>query len=190
MNLRNFTHGSNFFFGTTLFGEETLYAVQKCNLPGLGFSHINANRQSAQLFIQGDTLTFNDLNIDIIIDEELITWIDIVSTLLDMRNPENGESKQFGDRAWLEIHDDNTNKVLKLDFYGSIIESIGDLDFTTTEEDEVLTVGIVIKYDYYKLERTQKIENRKDTKTDITHISKDFCSNSPKASNEVPAQLR
>ena len=150
-NTRNFTHTSNFFFGTTLFGEETLYNIQTCNLPGMNFSHIQVSKRSVMGNIQGDTIVYNDLSIGIIVDEELKVWKDIVGTLQKMREPEYSTAEQIERISWLEIHDDNSNKVLKIELTGSMIDSLGDLDFNTTGEDDIIVLPVNIKYDYYKI---------------------------------------
>jgi len=152
MSTRNFTHNSNFFFQTNLFTEEeTSYAIQECPLPGMSFSHVQVSGRSVLGNLQGDTLTFNDLSINLIIDEELLVWKEIAKKMLEMRNPENNLSEQIEKYSYLEIHDDNSNIVLKLEFVGCMIESIDDLSYNTTSQDEIITCGVTIKYDYYNI---------------------------------------
>jgi len=151
-NLRNFAHTSNFAFGTNLFGESTVYSVQECNLPGISFNHIEVAKRAVFGNIQGDTLTYNNLYINIILDEDLKNWIEIVSSLQKMRDPTTTNGISISEDSWLEIHDDNSNRVLKLSFKNCILETIEDVAFSTTSEDEILTVGINIKYDYYTIE--------------------------------------
>jgi len=149
-NMRSFSHNSNFFFQTNLFNEEeTSYAIQEVNLPGVSFSHIQTSARSVMGNIQGDTLTFNDLTLNLIIDEDLVVWKEIMNKILEMRNPENELGKQIEKYSYLEIHDDNSNKILKLEFINCMIESIDDLAYNTTSEDEVITCSITIKYDYF-----------------------------------------
>ena len=152
MNLRNFAHSSNFYFQTNLFDrDESIYAVQECNLPGLNFSHIITSKRSALGNIQGDTITFNDLNLSLIIDENLEVWKEIISKMLIMRNPDTTEGENYERYGYLIIQDDNTNEILKLEFVNMMIETIDDLSFNTNSEDEIITCSIVLKYDYYNL---------------------------------------
>jgi len=152
MSNRNFTHNSNFTFQTNLFGDNTTYGIQEVALPGMSFSHIQIGRQSVLGNLQGDTLNYNDLSINIIMDEELKIWKEIVSTLQDkMRSPDQGIGKQVEKIGFLEIQDDNTHKVLKLEFHGMMIESIDDLSYNTNSEDDIITVGVNLKYDYYTI---------------------------------------
>jgi hypothetical protein len=151
-NTRNFTHNSNFFFGTNLFGDESLFNIQTVNLPGLNFAHIQAGRQSSMLNFQADTLNFNDLTVDIIVDEKLEVWKDIAGSMLKMREAESGYGELIEKNSWLEIQDDNGGSVLKLKFTNCLIESMDDLAYNTNADDEIITMSVTIRYDYYEIE--------------------------------------
>lgn len=158
-NLRNFTHSSNFIFQTNLFtNEETNYNVQEAPLPGLSFSHIQASKSSAFLNFQGDTLTYNDLTLNFIMDEKLVIWREIVSSMLKMRDPYTTEGENIEKSSYLEIHDDNSKIVLKLEFINCMIESIDDLQYSTNTEDEIITCSVNIKYDYYTIVQEAEVE--------------------------------
>jgi len=151
---RNFTHTSNFLFITNLFGKETTYYIQGVNLPGLNFSHIETSHRGGNLKLQGDTLVFNDLILNFIIDENLTVWKEITEIMLKMRKPDNGSftsKEDYKKYSYLEIHDDNSNKILKLEFIDSRIESIEDLMFSTNNSDEIITCTVYLKYDYYNI---------------------------------------
>ncbi len=149
---RNFTHSSNFWFQTNLFeDEEVLYAVQECNLPGLNFSHIQVNKNSVFGNMQGDTISYNDLIISLIIDEDLKVWKDIIKVMQKMREPVESTAKEIMKWGYLIIQDDNTNEVLKLDFRDMIVESIDDLSYTTNSDDDIITCSITLKYDFYTI---------------------------------------
>lgn len=147
---RNFSHNSNFFFQTNLFSEEeTSYAVQECNLPGMSFSHIQLGRSAVLGNIEGDTVSYNDLIVSLIIDEKLTVWKEIINKMQKMRDPISSEGELIEKKGFLEIHDDNSNLVLKLEFYNMMLEVIDDLNYNTTSEDEVITCTVTIRYDYY-----------------------------------------
>ena len=153
-NPRNFTHSSNFFFGTNLFGEETIYSIQNFNLPGISFTHIDMAKSSVRGVIEGDTILYNDLSINIILDEKLEVWKDIITTMQKMRNPYTSEGEYIHKRAWLEIHDDFSKIVLKIWFEDVMIESIDDIPFASNQEDEIITLGITLKYDYFTIDKS------------------------------------
>jgi len=151
MSQRNFSHISNFIFGTNMLGEETQYNIQGCNLPGVSISHIKTNKNSQSLFLQGDTIEYNPLEIELILDEGLETWKDIMSKFEHMREQQEGTGEILQSGSWLLIQDDNSNNILKINFYNTIINSIGDLKFSTTSEDNNITLSISISYDYYTI---------------------------------------
>ena len=149
---RNFTHNSNFFFQTNLFtDDETSYAIQECNLPGMSFSHIQVSKSSVFGNMQGDTITYNDLILSFIIDEDLVVWKEIVNKLQKMRTPEPTTGEEIMKMGYLVIQDDNTNEVLKLQFIDTMIENIDDLNYSTNSDDEIITCTITIRYDYYNI---------------------------------------
>ena len=160
-NNRNFTHSSNFIFVTNLFNDEqTSYSIQEVNLPGLSFSHIASSHRSVNLNLQGDTLNFNDLTLNLIVDEELKVWKEIVNKMTRMRDAYSSNGEKVEEMSFLEIHDDNSKLVLKLAFSGCMIESIDDLAFTTITEDEIITCSVTLKYDYYQVvEEPQYLED-------------------------------
>lgn len=149
---RNFSHTSNYFFGTTLFGEETLYSIQTCNIPGLSFNHIVTSHRSIKVNLTADTLEFGDLSVSIILDEDLEIWKDIVNTMFTIREQDEGIGVVVEKESWLEIHNDDSKTILKLWFHRCMLSSISDLDFNTTSEDEILVLNVVIKYDHYTIE--------------------------------------
>lgn len=152
-NNRNFTHSSNFIFITNLFNDEqTSYAVQEVNLPGLSFSHVQASTRSSMLNLQADTLNFNDLTLNLVVDENLKVWKEIVGKLTRMRDASTTEGENIEEMSFLEVHDDNSKLVLKLEFSGCMIESIDDLSFSTISEDEIITCSVTLKYDYYQVQ--------------------------------------
>jgi len=152
MSSRNFTHNSNFIFNTNLFSDEDVsYYVQEANLPGLGFSHIQVGRQSSMMNFQGDTLIYNDLTLNFIIDEELKVWKDIIVKMQKMREVYEGTAENIEKSGYLEIHDDNSKIIIKIEFINLMIESIDDLQFSTNTEDEIITCSINLKYDYYNI---------------------------------------
>lgn len=148
--IRNFSHNSNFVFQTNLFeDEETIYGIQGVNLPGVNFTHVQVQRSAIMGNIQGDTMIYNDLSVQLIMDEKLVIWKSIMSKLQKMREPGHSTSEQIERMGYLIIQDDNANQMLKLEFTGMMIESIDDLQFASNSDDEIITCGVTIKYDYF-----------------------------------------
>jgi len=152
MSTRNFTHNSNFTFTTNLFNDEEIsYYIQEVNLPGLSFSHIQLGRQSSLMNVQADTLNYNDLTLNFIMDEDLKVWKDIIKKMQSMREVYEGTAEEIKKFGYLEIHDDNSRKILKLEFIDIMIESIDDMQYSTNTDDDIITCSVNLKYDYYNI---------------------------------------
>ena len=150
-NLRNFSHNSNFIFSTNLFGEETTYKLQTINLPGVNFSHTQVSKSAVFGNTQGDTVTYNPLSLSFIVDENLEIYKEFITLVQKMRNPDNTTSEQIEKYGYLEIQDDNTNTILKVELKNIMLESIADLQYSTNTEDEIITLDVSLVYDYFTL---------------------------------------
>jgi len=153
-NLRNFSTTSNYQFGTSLFGTETTYAIQSVNLPGISFTHPEVSSGSVLGHIQGDTAQYNELELNFIIDENLEVWKEIINGMIKMRNTE-GLGQQVNCNSFLKILDSNNKEILHLDFTNTLISVISDVEYSSTEEDEIITLPVTITYDYYNIKNTK-----------------------------------
>lgn len=152
-NNKNFALDTSIYFGTTLFSEDTLYNVQSVNLPGVDFSHPQiASRSGALITGQADNITFNDLQLTLIIDEGFNIWKDIMTNAFKMVNVTKPMfNKNFHD-AYVVITDSQGNDILKVWFRNAQITSIGDLSFASSNMNEHLTLDVGLKYDYMEIQ--------------------------------------
>jgi hypothetical protein len=152
-NNKNFALDTSIYFGTTLFAEDTLYNVQSVNLPGVDFSHPQiASRSGALITGQADNITFNDLQLTLIIDEGFNIWKDIMTNAFKMvKVTQPMFNKNFHD-AYVVITDSQGNDILKVWFRNAQITSIGDLSFASSNMNEHLTLDVGLKYDYMEIQ--------------------------------------
>jgi len=150
MNSRNFTNSSNFLFGTTLLDEEVIMNIQDVNLPGISMSHSPLSSQTNLGYIQGDTLTYSPLNVNVILDENMEVWTKIVQTMKNM-SEDDGTAEEIHSNSWLIIENNNHEPLIRIDFYNTIIESFGDITFTSTSENEELLMDVNFLYDHYEV---------------------------------------
>lgn len=154
MNLRNFAHKSNFIFETNLFGENTTYSIQGVNLPGVSLNPVDTSHRGMNLSFQGDTLNYNDLNVDLILDEDFSNWLEIMEHINKMREI-GGDTGNLDEKtSTLFVQNENEKTLFKINFYNCKVINISDLEFSSNEDDdEEITFNITIKYDYYKIEK-------------------------------------
>jgi hypothetical protein len=150
---KNFALDTSIYFGTTLFTEDTLYNVQSVNLPGVDFSHPQiASRSGALITGQADNITFNDLQITLIIDEGFNIWKEVMVNAFKMvRVTQPMFDKNFRD-AYVVITDSQGNDILKVWFRNAQITSIGDLSYASSNMNEHLTLDVGLKYDYMEIQ--------------------------------------
>ena len=162
-NVKNFSHSSSVYFVMDIFGREVTYNVQRVNLPGISFSNIELVKTAQRFLKQGDTPTYNTLSVDIILDENLEIWKEIVSTFQKMTIEGDGDMYLTEFSSFLHIFDEKDKSILKLDFIDCVLQSIGDIEFDTTSDDQELTLTLTIDYAFFffiKEEKTKKHYDR------------------------------
>ena len=155
-NVKNFSHSSSVYFVMDIFGREVTYNVQRVNLPGISFSNIELAKTAQRFLKQGDTPTYNTLSVDIILDENLEIWKEIVSTFQKMTIEGDGDMYLTEFSSFLHIFDEKDKSILKLDFIDCVLQSIGDIEFDTTSDDEELTLTLTIDYAFFTFNKEEK----------------------------------
>ncbi len=161
-NVKNFSHSSSVYFVMDIFGREVTYNVQRVNLPGISFSNIELSKTAQRFFKQGDTPTYNTLSVDIILDENLEIWKEIVSTFQKMTLEGDGDMYLTEFSSFLHIFDEKDKSILKLDFIDCVLQSIGDVEFDTTGEDQELTLTLTIDYAFFTFNKEEKTKKEFD----------------------------
>jgi hypothetical protein len=150
---KNYALDTSIYFGSTLFTEGTIYNVQSVNLPGVDFSHPQiASRSGALITGEADNITFNDLQLTLIIDEGFSIWTEIMTNAFNMVSVTKSMFNKNYHDAYVIITDSQGNDILKVWFRNAQITSIGDLPFSSSNMNEHLTLDIGLKYDYMEIQ--------------------------------------
>ena len=145
---------TNIVFGTTLFGKEVHYRVQNVNLPGIDVAHPEiGNKRGAKIFDTADDLNYTPLSITVIVDEKLNVWKEFISMMHDMIDPTNGKLKQVEGDSYINITDSQGNPILNVFYRNTKLESVGELAYSTINENNLLVLDITVKYDYFEIEK-------------------------------------
>lgn len=171
MNIKNFTHQSNIFFGSTLFGRDFTAFVQRLNLPGISFSNIELSKTATKFYIQGDTPNYENLTIDLIVDEEFIVWREIMNHFQLMTKVGNGDQTPMVFSSFLHIFNEKDKSILRIDFTDCVLESISSLEFDTTSDDQELTISLSINYAYFTFNNDNHHQNIKTLREKTLTIS-------------------
>ncbi len=140
------------------------FVVQSVNLPSMGLGTISVNSPYATVEIPGNQLSFGQLSLSFIVDEDMQSWYEIYYWMYQLGNPislnKRGNLRDRDDvinsvtsDASLIIKTNANNPNWKVNFYGCYPTEIGDLTFSSTDSQEFLTSTATFNFTYYELER-------------------------------------
>jgi len=148
-NTVNLSQKTNIMAGSPEFNLGTLY-IQRMSVPGISFSHPELGGRTGTKFSLGaDTASFNTLDFDVIVDENLLVYNELMQTILSQINYEDGTFSGKTFEFWISTTDSFGKENLKWDFHNCRIESIGDLDYDYSDESTEYLLNIALKYDYF-----------------------------------------
>lgn len=160
MNYNNLAQKTNFLGGSSQFKNIPFFIIN-VNIPGINFSHpMIGGRHSVQNKLPSDNVQYNNLTLEMLIDEDLIIYKEIFDIINSQINIEEGKFSGFDFDYWIEITNSKNEKVLKLDFYGCRIESISDIILDSQDDSTEYTLTLDISYDYYKIESSRTLTER------------------------------
>jgi hypothetical protein len=156
--LKNFALDTSIYFGSALLSNDTLYNVQTVNIPGVDFSHAQVGGRAGALFnVQADTITFSDLNLSIIVDEQFKIWKEVMLKALKRINVQDGTFSNKENDSFIVIVDSQGNDLLKIWFKNSRIINVGDMTYTHAGENNLVLLDLSLKYDYFEIEEQNYI---------------------------------
>lgn len=149
MNYSNLAQRTNFIASSDKFYNVPFF-LTSVNIPGISIQHPEiGGRGGAALNIQGNTVTFNTLSLEMLIDEDYLIYEELMNIINKNVDVENGTFKDFFFNFFVEVTNSKGNKVMKVDFYNCRIESIGDIELNTQDESNEMTLSLELKYDYF-----------------------------------------
>ena len=150
MNYNNLAQKTNYIAGSDKL-ELAPFFLTAVNIPGLNFSHVEVGGKAGRFNVTGDTLVYNALAFEMLIDEDFKVYHEFMDKAVKSINPESGTyaSQEFD--FWIQVNNNKGNKLFKLEFYNCRLESIGDIQLDSQDDITEHTLAIDIKYDYYKL---------------------------------------
>lgn len=159
-NSKNFSHNSNVLFGTTMFGRDFNAMVQRVSLPGINYPHIELSKTAVKFHTPADTPDYNPLTLDLLLDDNFVIWSEILHVLQTQTKVADGDQVMMGFESFITIFNEKDIPIIKVDFHHCFLESVSDLEYDTTSDDNTLTVSLSIAYAFYKINNYYK---NKDT---------------------------
>ncbi len=174
LNENSFNTQSNIQFGSATLPKVWVNS-QTFQLPGINLSPPQVNtRAGAMVGLAADTVDYDDLSIDVILDKEWNVWNNLYLYFLEGLNVEQAtfdKAKSFD--LWIEFFNGDGKSMKKINFYRCRLLSFGNIQATTTDsEDPLNTLTLTFMFDYMEdMENTFK----KQVKQYIEHkLSADF----------------
>jgi len=154
------------------------YFCQTANLPGISLTEIPKPTPFVEMYIPGEKLTYDTLNITFLVDEDLRAWTQIHDWMrgitfpldfeeylnLQKQNSVNNLGKQFlpsnslsGGQytdAIMTIFTNKNNPNFRVKFVGLFPVSLSTIIFNTGDSaDNVVTADATFRFTYYNYER-------------------------------------
>ena len=151
MNYNNLAQKTNWTAGTDRFPLVPFY-LTNISIPGMNFSvPETGSRYGARINLASDTITYNSLSFDFLIDEDFEIYKTFYDYIYQSINPEKGTFADTSFDLWVELNNSKSNKIMKFEFYNCRIESIGDIELDTTSDETEIVMNLGLKFDYFKI---------------------------------------
>jgi hypothetical protein len=152
MNTNNLHQKTNFTAGSPAF-KNIPFFLTAVNVPGFSLGHgVTGGRGGTKSVVSADSITWNALSLDLLIDEDLKVYIEMMQIIKKNIDIDNGTFNDLIFDFWIEINNNKGNKILKLEFKNCRIESIGDIQLDTQDDVTEHVINLSILYDYYSIE--------------------------------------
>ena len=151
MNYNNLAQKTNWTAGTDKFPLVPFY-LTNISIPGMNFSvPETGSRFGARINLASDTITYNSLSFDFLIDEDFEIYKTFYDYIYQSINPEKGTFADTSFDLGVELNNSKSNKIMKFEFYNCRIESIGDIELDTTSDETEIVMNLGLKFDYFKI---------------------------------------
>lgn len=132
------------------------YFCQSANLPGISLGEVTRNTPFLDIYSVGNKLSFNAFNVTFIVDENLITFSNLLSWLNLIASPQgtnrNSNTVSNYSDGSLTLLTNLNNSNLRIQFYNMFPTSLSDIDFDTkSSADDIITATASFRYDYYDI---------------------------------------
>ena len=139
-----------------------VFFVQSINLPTITLATTPTQTPFVQINTPGGILTFEQLTVNYIVDEDMASWREIYNWITALGNPTSknklgnlalapGRSNNIVSDASLLVKTNSNNPNLTFSFKNLFPIELGGIQFSSIENQEFLTSSITFLYDYYTL---------------------------------------
>jgi len=149
----------------------TQYFCQSLNIPGVSLGEAQWSSPLKDIHSPGTKLSYNEFNINFLVDEELQSWVQIYNWMLSIGSPQGFEERnrlteiqnQYTPDTRFKNLSDSTltvfsalnNPILRVNFVNMYPISLSDINFDTAQSaDDIITVSSSFRYEYLTVTTT------------------------------------
>jgi len=140
------------------------FFVQGVNLPGMSLQSSSINTPFSAVSIPGNQITFGTLSLSFIVDENMQSWYELYSWIVQLGNPKGynkigkltgqpGSVTNITSDATLILKSNANNPNFQFNFFDVYPTELGDMSFSTTENQEFVTSTATFNYGFYEAVR-------------------------------------
>jgi hypothetical protein len=137
------------------------FFVQGVNLPGMSLQSTSINTPFSAVSLPGNQITFGTLSLSFIVDEDMQSWYELYSWIFQLGNPKGynkvgtltGQPGSITSRtsdATLILKSNANNPNFQFNFFDVYPTELGDMSFTTTDNQEFVTSTATFNYGFYE----------------------------------------
>lgn len=168
MNYSNLQNLTNYIQSSPQF-ELVHFYLQSVNLPGISSDPDKISTRARNRFnVAQDTLEFNQLSFEMLIDENLEIWLEFQNYIRKRVRKDGFDPDPFF--FTIQVNNNKGNKLFNVDFHNCYITSIGDIQLDSRQDMTHHTLQVDIQYDHYEIvhDQAEQVEDLyKDIDQDI-----------------------
>lgn len=150
MNINNLAQRTNYIAGSEKFKNIPFY-LTSVNIPGINLSHIKTGaRNSSRVTLSADTVTFNTLAFDMLVDEDFVIYKELMDIISENIDFETGTYNDVYFDFWIELNNNKGNNIMKFEFHNCRLASLSDIILDTQDDSTEYLLTIEMEYDYFK----------------------------------------
>ena len=141
-----------------------VFFIQSINIPNISLGTTFTSSPFAQINKPSNILSFEQLTVNYVLDEDMQSWFEIYDWMMNLGNPEGlnkignltktqGKNNSITSDATLLIKTNSNNPNIKFTFFDIFPTDLNGAQLTSTEGQDFLTSSITFNYTYYKAQR-------------------------------------
>ena len=153
-NINNLAQHINYIVGSNELELFPLY-MQSFTIPGISFSHPEyGGRYGSKVKFQADCITFNQVTLQLLLDETFNSYREFMQKAFSLYNPQNGTFTQKDFNIFIVPNNTKGHPLFVCNIYDCKIESIDDIDLGLSDSSPYNTFSVTITYNYYTMSFT------------------------------------